>query len=307
MWSCFPMTLSRIGKRQFLKAAKAIINVDEGSLSIELVRDRIPFNISKFMKYPMENVSLNYHDSLKSIPMACDSLFGTHFENYTDEFKSFENLLYDEYVSCKNSCREYDHACVNEGNVANVSALTLRTDKVIDSPRLYPLRKEKVKDEKFLGIFMKVEINFPFLSAVQQIPKYTKFLKEHRTKKRRHSDKENIIDKVDSHPTSSSKPLNNVANAPFPFRLNPPRKDKVKDEELLNIFKEVEINLPLLIAVQQIPKYAKFLKEVCTNKRRHSNKENIIVCQNVYELIKKDMPKKSFGSRYVHPSLCDKE
>ncbi|KAA0059717.1 uncharacterized protein E5676_scaffold111G00800 [Cucumis melo var. makuwa] len=62
--------------------------------------------------------------------------------------------------------------------------------------------------------------------------------------------------------------------------LNPPTMDKAKDEELHEIFKKVEINLPLLSAVQQIPMYAKFLKELCTKKRRHSDKENIIAYVN---------------------------
>ncbi|RDX98290.1 hypothetical protein CR513_18812, partial [Mucuna pruriens] len=35
------------------------------------------------------------------------------------------------------------------------------------------------------------------------------------------------------------------------------------DEELLNMFRKVEINIPLLDAIKQIPKYAKFLKELC--------------------------------------------
>ncbi|RDY01417.1 hypothetical protein CR513_15254, partial [Mucuna pruriens] len=40
------------------------------------------------------------------------------------------------------------------------------------------------------------------------------------------------------------------------------------DEELLKMFKKVEINIPLLDAIKQIPKYAKFLKELCVHKRR---------------------------------------
>ncbi|RDX67059.1 hypothetical protein CR513_54121, partial [Mucuna pruriens] len=40
------------------------------------------------------------------------------------------------------------------------------------------------------------------------------------------------------------------------------------DEELLQTFRKVEINFPLLNAIKQIPKYAKFLKELCTPKRK---------------------------------------
>ncbi|RDY06224.1 hypothetical protein CR513_09828, partial [Mucuna pruriens] len=40
------------------------------------------------------------------------------------------------------------------------------------------------------------------------------------------------------------------------------------DEELLKMFWKVEINIPLLDAIKQIPKYAKFLKELCVHKRK---------------------------------------
>ncbi|RDY12607.1 hypothetical protein CR513_02570, partial [Mucuna pruriens] len=34
------------------------------------------------------------------------------------------------------------------------------------------------------------------------------------------------------------------------------------------MFRKVEINIPLLDAIKQISKYAKFLKELCVHKRR---------------------------------------
>ncbi|RDX78692.1 hypothetical protein CR513_40983, partial [Mucuna pruriens] len=40
------------------------------------------------------------------------------------------------------------------------------------------------------------------------------------------------------------------------------------DEELLRMFLKVEINIPVLDAIKQIPKYAKFLKELCVHKRK---------------------------------------
>ncbi|KAA0033248.1 uncharacterized protein E5676_scaffold9G00060 [Cucumis melo var. makuwa] len=51
-------------------------------------------------------------------------------------------------------------------------------------------------------------------------------------------------------------------------RLAPKKKETPKEEELLEMFRKVQINLPLLDAIQQVPRYAKFLKELCTNKRK---------------------------------------
>ncbi|XP_021996062.1 uncharacterized protein LOC110893251 [Helianthus annuus] len=43
-------------------------------------------------------------------------------------------------------------------------------------------------------------------------------------------------------------------------------------EELWDMFKQVKINLPLLDAIKQVPAYAKFLKELCTQKRQQKKK-----------------------------------
>ncbi|RDX98101.1 hypothetical protein CR513_19028, partial [Mucuna pruriens] len=53
----------------------------------------------------------------------------------------------------------------------------------------------------------------------------------------------------------------------FPTQSVPTRKAK-SDEELLKMFRKVEINIPLLEAIKQILKYAKFLKELCMHKRK---------------------------------------
>jgi len=73
------------------------------------------------------------------------------------------------------------------------------------------------------------------------------------------------------------------------------KKMEELDKEILNTFKKVEINIPLLDAVRQIPKYAKFLKELCTHKRRIMDKEVVNMGRNVSSLIKKPavrMPQK---------------
>ncbi|RDX93679.1 hypothetical protein CR513_24018, partial [Mucuna pruriens] len=58
-----------------------------------------------------------------------------------------------------------------------------------------------------------------------------------------------------------------VVPLPFPSRTISARKPD-SDDELLKMFRKVEINIPLLDAIKQIPKYAKFLKELCVHKRR---------------------------------------
>ena len=52
---------------------------------------------------------------------------------------------------------------------------------------------------------------------------------------------------------------------PFPVSSSRSKKED-KEKEILEVFKKVELNIPFL-AIKKIPKYAKFLKELCTTKR----------------------------------------
>ncbi|RDX98366.1 hypothetical protein CR513_18727, partial [Mucuna pruriens] len=54
---------------------------------------------------------------------------------------------------------------------------------------------------------------------------------------------------------------------PFPNQIALARRSKI-DEDLLKLFKKVEINIPLLHAIKQVTKYPKFLKELCVHKRK---------------------------------------
>ncbi|RDX61444.1 hypothetical protein CR513_60324, partial [Mucuna pruriens] len=69
-----------------------------------------------------------------------------------------------------------------------------------------------------------------------------------------------------------SNPRGNASVAspvPIPFRSRTLSARKPEsDEELLKMFQKVEINIPLLDSIKQIPKYAKFLKELCMYKRK---------------------------------------
>ena len=85
--------------------------------------------------------------------------------------------------------------------------------------------------------------------------------------------------------------------APFPQCLAEPSpfgKKGAKMEGMLEIFKQVKINLPLLEAVKQIPSYAKFLKDLCTQKRKaksHVSKK-IFLTEQISSIIQHQTPPK---------------
>ena len=66
-----------------------------------------------------------------------------------------------------------------------------------------------------------------------------------------------------------------AACPPFPKALEKPSSvhrsvvdREVQMRDMLETFRSVRINLPLLDAIQQVPAYARFLKELCTRKRK---------------------------------------
>ncbi|XP_073120292.1 uncharacterized protein [Henckelia pumila] len=92
-------------------------------------------------------------------------------------------------------------------------------------------------------------------------------------------------------PTSHSSDISNVVVPPFPSRLEKSKKTDYENE-VLEMFRKVEINIPLIDAIKQIPRYAKFLKDLCTNKRRLRGDEKVSVEENVSAVIKKSLPNK---------------
>ena len=55
--------------------------------------------------------------------------------------------------------------------------------------------------------------------------------------------------------------------------------------DILEVFKQVTINLPLLDAIRQIPAYAKFLKDMCTRKRKLSVHKKAFLASHVSSII----------------------
>ncbi|XP_017644645.1 uncharacterized protein LOC108485342 [Gossypium arboreum] len=106
-----------------------------------------------------------------------------------------------------------------------------------------------------------------------------------------------------------------VMPPPFPGRLARDKKEN-KEKEILETFRKVEVNIPLLDAIKQIPRYAKFLKELCTRKRRLIGNERVNVGENVSAVLQKKVPPKykdqgmfaipcEIGNVGIKKAICD--
>ena len=79
-----------------------------------------------------------------------------------------------------------------------------------------------------------------------------------KTKEEKEVKQERIIIKEDS--MKKSMP------PPFPQALKGKKKAS-NQTEILEVLRQVKVNIPLLDMIKQVPKYAKFLKDLCTLKR----------------------------------------
>ncbi|XP_070668520.1 uncharacterized protein [Malus domestica] len=64
-------------------------------------------------------------------------------------------------------------------------------------------------------------------------------------------------------------------------------KNEEEEKDVLETFRKVHVNIPLLEAIKQIPKYAKFLKKLCTTRKRIREKEVVHVSENVFALLQR--------------------
>ncbi|CAN6583800.1 unnamed protein product [Malus baccata var. baccata] len=91
-----------------------------------------------------------------------------------------------------------------------------------------------------------------------------------------------------------SSPINsNVIppDVPFPSRFLQ-TKNEEEEKDVLETFRKVHVNIPLLDAIKQIPKYAKFLKKLCTTRKRIREKEVVHVSENVSAMLQRKLPPK---------------
>ncbi|KAM2132572.1 hypothetical protein ACFX1Q_013952 [Malus domestica] len=80
-------------------------------------------------------------------------------------------------------------------------------------------------------------------------------------------------------------------NVPFPSRFLQ-SKNEEEEKDVLETFRKVHVNIPLLDAIKQIPKYAKCLKKLCMTKKRAREKEVVHVSENVSAILQRKLPPK---------------
>jgi hypothetical protein len=90
-------------------------------------------------------------------------------------------------------------------------------------------------------------------------------------------------------PIVNDPPRSFVLKAPYLERLKAPKKN-AQFTEILEVFKQVQINIPFLDAIQQVSSYAKFLKDLVTIKRKTNVLKKAYLTKQVSSILQCKLP-----------------
>src|SRR3954466_2875947 len=124
----------------------------------------------------------------------------------------------------------------------------------------------------------------------------------------RAKEKERVDQRVKEYAAKYDRPL-------FPSRL----KDKAEDKQyskFLNMFRSLHINIPFADMLEHMPKYAKFLKELVSKKKKLGEHETVMLTEESSALLKNKLPPKlrdpgnfsipcTIGNIKFNNTLCD--
>ena len=127
------------------------------------------------------------------------------------------------------------------------------------------------------------------------------------TKKEKKAESESIVIKEDM--MKKSMP------PPFPQALKG-KKKVINQNEILEVLKQVKVNIPLLDMIKRVPTYAKFLKDSCTVKRGLNIDKKAFLTEQVSSIVKCKTPvkykdpgyptiSKNIGETFVEKGLLD--
>jgi hypothetical protein len=90
-------------------------------------------------------------------------------------------------------------------------------------------------------------------------------------------------------PVMKDPPRSFLPKVPYLKRLKAPKKGE-KFKDILEVFKQVQINILFLDTIQQIPSYAKFLKDLITVKRKTNVPKKAFLTEQISLILQCKLP-----------------
>ncbi|KAF5442937.1 hypothetical protein F2P56_035543 [Juglans regia] len=188
----------------------------------------------------------------------------------------------------------------------HVKAITLRSGWTYDQPEMVNIERdaEAAKNVESEKKETEYEVKETDRDIIDQQAKMTKENKGvTKPKKSREFNSESYS------PSIYDPPIH------FPQRL---RKNKIDNQfsKFLSTFKQLHINIPLVKALEQMPNYVKFLKDILSNKRKLEEQETVMLTKESSAILQKKLSPKlkdlesftipyTIGNSYFDKDLCD--
>ena len=106
-----------------------------------------------------------------------------------------------------------------------------------------------------------------------------------------------------------------IAQISYPQRLKKHKLDK-QFTKFMEVFKKLHINIPFSDALEQMPSYVKFMKDILTQKRRLADFETVNLIEECSAILQRKLPQKlkdpgsftipcTIGNAIFERALCD--
>ena len=126
------------------------------------------------------------------------------------------------------------------------------------------------------------------------------------------ADKEQLNEKQSEENSTEAKASLPV---PYPQRLKKHKLDK-QFTKFMDVFKKLHINIPFSDALEQMPSYVKFMKDILSQKRRLDDFETVNVTEECSAILQRKLPQKlkdpgsftilcTIGNAIFERALCD--
>ncbi|XP_060962132.1 uncharacterized protein LOC115713139 [Cannabis sativa] len=128
-------------------------------------------------------------------------------------------------------------------------------------------------------------------------------------------EKQKTTDGLQQKETSPPISIDHHIKIPYPQRLRKTNTDK-QFSKFLEVFRKLHINIPFAEALEQMPSYVKFMKEILSKKRKMEEFEMVALTEECSAVLQKKLPPKlkdpgsfnipcSIGGSIQTKALCD--
>ena len=122
---------------------------------------------------------------------------------------------------------------------------------------------------------------------------------------------------VEEETEAKNRPTTIEPNVPIPYpqRLKKNKLDK-QFTTFMDVFKKLHINIPFADALEQMPSYVKFMKDILSKKRRLSDFKTVNLTKECSAILQRKLPQKlkdpgsftipcTIGNSIFERALCD--